>query len=308
MNRDLSLSRQSNRRAGFTLVELLVVIGIIALLISILLPTLSSARRSSKSLACLSNQRQIGIGINQFAQEHDGWLPKPQWNDYPNPVMGRAFDTGKVDWGYRSPYWQWDYVLNQDGMDKNVFLCPSDPSEFIRGTNTPEDIDDFAASYRYNHSNQRYGFWGIKQNDLPDSTSAILIVDALPAQFYAFESSLGYHTGSYDQAKIGASDEQIGNTAPFRHDADGTEAGQEGLPDFKINAVFGDGHAESMRYQETWQPRGTIEFIQGGGDPRRVGDLAVGVRTMWRQLFEDGSRVDLFDNPYTDLDDSNNRP
>jgi prepilin-type N-terminal cleavage/methylation domain-containing protein/prepilin-type processing-associated H-X9-DG protein len=60
---------------GFTLVELLVVVAIIALLIAILLPSLSSARRASDSVKCLSNLRQIGAGFQLYAHEHKGRWP-----------------------------------------------------------------------------------------------------------------------------------------------------------------------------------------------------------------------------------------
>ena len=56
--------------AAFTLVELLVVIGIIALLVAILLPSLRRARQSAQGVACMSNQRQIGLSIQQYL--HDG--------------------------------------------------------------------------------------------------------------------------------------------------------------------------------------------------------------------------------------------
>ena len=64
--------KRLSRRAGFTLVELLVVIGIIALLIGILLPTLSQARKSARSVVCLSNQRQVATAFALWVADHQG--------------------------------------------------------------------------------------------------------------------------------------------------------------------------------------------------------------------------------------------
>ena len=67
------------RHRGFTLVELLVVIGIVAVLLALLLPAVARARQSAMRSACMSNLRQIGAGLIAYATDHKGWFPAPAW-------------------------------------------------------------------------------------------------------------------------------------------------------------------------------------------------------------------------------------
>ena len=75
MNPNVPARRAARRPAGFTLVELLVVIGIIALLISILLPSLNQARKSANAVVCSSNQRQILQGMQLYVSNNGGAIP-----------------------------------------------------------------------------------------------------------------------------------------------------------------------------------------------------------------------------------------
>jgi prepilin-type N-terminal cleavage/methylation domain-containing protein len=66
-------NRKNNH--GFTLVELLVVISIIALLLAVLMPALSAARKTAQRVICATNLKQVGMAPLLFANDNDGWFP-----------------------------------------------------------------------------------------------------------------------------------------------------------------------------------------------------------------------------------------
>jgi prepilin-type N-terminal cleavage/methylation domain-containing protein len=120
-----TLRLKEMQKRGFTLIEILVVVAIIALLIAILLPSLASAREQARAAACLSNIRQLGMGIRYFADANRGYYPDsyhwfgwPPWYHDPDEVQFPSpRGQGK---------WEEGWIMRYVGRQTGIFLCPSD--------------------------------------------------------------------------------------------------------------------------------------------------------------------------------------
>src|SRR5258706_5565013 len=110
--------RPARRLTGFTLVELLVVIGIIALLIAILLPALARARESANSVKCLSNVRQLGMAFQMYTNANGGAVPGPGFPGQP---------SGGVYWGAPRQNQGSALAAYRDKFSSHeAVICPSD--------------------------------------------------------------------------------------------------------------------------------------------------------------------------------------
>lgn len=97
----------SSRGSAFTLVEMLVVIGIIAVLVAILYPVFSSARVKARQTNCIGQLQQVIVALKTYAEDHRGYPPAPVWD-------GTRF------WGGVSALWP-DYI-----SDISTLFCPED--------------------------------------------------------------------------------------------------------------------------------------------------------------------------------------
>jgi prepilin-type N-terminal cleavage/methylation domain-containing protein len=174
--------RNRKMGCGFTLIELLVVISIIALLLSIILPSLRKAKEVAKSVICTSNQKQIGLTFSMYETEHDGYLIE-MFNWGPS---GREYDvwqrTKPVRWADRL-FYELQYTNSSE-----IFYCSA--------SKVPEGVSrKWGADYEWGviggwETHATYGY-GLRAKSFNDTMIQSLKINQIrsPARFILLADS-----------------------------------------------------------------------------------------------------------------------
>ncbi len=225
-------SRDRNGRGGFSLIELMVVIGIIAILMAFLLPSLQMARQSALRLQCMANLRTIGQGLMMYANTHRH-LPLRLG------VGSASADAAAGDyWGYD------EELIAMKAAVKQTFVCPSHIDSGML------DFTPHEPSYGMNwfFDNQPYN---------KGRSSDILVAETFG------NTGRGSH-------RADVFDRPPGQLDRYRHGAGGSSLTTSGQRR-RSNWLFFDGHVEWLTYEdasgpEVMQPNGEPTRQNWGDD------------------------------------------
>lgn len=214
-------------RRGFTLIELLVVIAIIAILAAILFPVFAKAREKARQTTCLSNEKQLGLGVLQYNQDYDETFPLMKVYDASATFGGNGSETD---------YW-WSQAIYPYVKSANVYICPTNPDPGPvcpnRATFSPQIHQSYVVNTRVL---QPHGWWGGGDT----KASIIAGIDAPAQKVLICEETANFFGGpDYMWPESSASDMK---TFGF--------AGHNGVE----NYLFCDGHAKAMKPVNTATP------------------------------------------------------
>lgn len=140
----------------FTLVELLIVISIIAILASLLLPTLNQAREKARGAVCVSNLKQIGIAFAQYGNDYNGWYP-------------RSFTLASGTYTWR---WTWQLGNSYLGGRFNLFDCPTKTRKLNFNAHVSPGAGMSQSDYGYNFKQFCYVYHPVYLPTVPMSKAS----------------------------------------------------------------------------------------------------------------------------------------
>jgi prepilin-type N-terminal cleavage/methylation domain-containing protein/prepilin-type processing-associated H-X9-DG protein len=272
----------SGRLRGFTLVELLVVIGIIAVLISILLPALGRVKAQAQSMACASNQRQIGQAMLMYASDSEGYLPAAAVFDSSYSAFRVSFDEMLLPYLGISP--DWDTRSSYQLRNVQVWRCPSDfatVDEGYESSGAHRNSYAMVASPPW-ASVVAAGSWGqINPSTWQVDTAAGWCAFWRQVKIGELRKSSGTLLMTERHSRLNIQGEPWGCvvTAPARPYPTGgdpaqVELGNIDMPQLAVhnkrwNYLFADGHVETLDPRDTigtgtlFAPKGMWTFTQG---------------------------------------------
>ena len=229
MNVPTASPARSHSPRGFTLIELLVVIAIIAILAAILFPVFAQAREKARQAACLSNTKQIGLGLMMYVQDWDSSYPLPIFDNAPS--SGRIYRLRRYAIEQIAPYIKNDDVLMCPSTERaDAFVTAANqvttPPGLLYTTygvnverNDPSDPGETAFTY--------LGIFGKNESDLTE-----------PAETIALADSMNFGISSR-------------NPTPWTGNANGmawaTTAAAIKRHNLGVNIAWADGHAKWMK-------------------------------------------------------------
>ena len=215
----------SSKNSGFTLVEILVVLAIVAVLAGLLFPAFSRARSAARTATCASNLKQIGLAFRLYVEDYKGFHPSPGGSD---------------------PNCRWAEQIYPYAKSTAIFSCPSfDYGEYRPGCPAPEPTNDPNYPNYYWHGSYNLNFLfgsnlrgGINSARIRNPSGMILLTE-------------GYGDG------ITYSKPTVGSVANPKNPRDFSEL--EDRHNYGVNVAYADGHVKWKSYEDLldikqWQP------------------------------------------------------